>query len=250
MTSGWTRWVFEQFGFDHQLVFPPDFENGGLNAKFDVIVLPSGAIPGAVREGGGGGPGGGGELQSNDQTIPPEWRARMGSMNAKAIAELKTFAENGGHIIAIGDSAQNLLRPFGLPLESALTEPGPDGTLRRMPNTKFFVPGSVLKMKLLDSDLTGGLTDYVDCMFDNSPAFRWTTPTPPRGATVAVFDTDKPLRSGWAWGQEVLKDTIAAADVPLGKGRVVLFGPEVLFRGQPTQTFKLVFNAILRSGAK
>ncbi len=250
MTSGWTRWVFEQFGFDFQLVFPPDFEKGNLKDKFDVIVLPSGAIPGAVREGGGG-PGGGGEPQSNDQTIPAEWRARMGSMNAKAIAELKTFAENGGHIIAIGDSAQNLLRPFGLPLESALTELGPDGTARRLPNTKFYVPGSVLRIQLLlSSGLTRGLNDYVDSMFDNSPAFRWTTPTPPPDSTVAVFDTAKPLRSGWAWGQEILKDTIAIADVPLGKGRVVLFGPEVLFRGQPTQTFKLVFNAILRSGAK
>ena len=36
-------------------------------------------------------------------------------------------------------------------------------------------------------------------------------------------------------------------EVEYGKGRIVLFGFRVQFRGQPHNTFKFLFNAIYRS---
>jgi hypothetical protein len=51
------------------------------------------------------------------------------------------------------------------------------------------------------------------------------------------------LRSGWAWGVEKLDGAAAAVDLPYGKGRVILFGPEVALRGQTQGAFKLLFNA-------
>ena len=61
---------------------------------------------------------------------------------------------------------------------------------------------------------------------------------------VAWFDGKTPLRSGWAWGQEHLDGGIAIAEATVGKGRLVLCGPQILFRGQPHGTFKFLFNAI------
>jgi hypothetical protein len=70
-----------------------------------------------------------------------------------------------------------------------------------------------------------------------------------RGVRPLVwFDSEKPLRSGWAWGQHYLKGGVAAAEAPLGQGRVLLFGPEITFRAQPHGTFKLLFNAIYHPG--
>jgi hypothetical protein len=60
-----------------------------------------------------------------------------------------------------------------------------------------------------------------------------------------MFDTATPLHSGWAWGQQYLNGGVLALEAPLGKGRVVLFGPEILQRAQPHGTFKLLFNALL-----
>jgi hypothetical protein len=46
-----------------------------------------------------------------------------------------------------------------------------------------------------------------------------------------------------------LNGTAAAIDAPLGRGRVLVFGPEITYRAQPHGTFKFLFNAILYSRA-
>ena len=61
---------------------------------------------------------------------------------------------------------------------------------------------------------------------------------------VAWFDSNKPLRSGWAWGEGYLENGVAVIDAAAGKGKLFLFGPEITFRGQPHGTFKFLFNGI------
>jgi hypothetical protein len=65
---------------------------------------------------------------------------------------------------------------------------------------------------------------------------------------VGWFEGKKPLRSGWAWGQERLEDGVAIAEAKVGKGTLVLFGHEILFRAQSHGTFKLLFNGIMQAG--
>jgi hypothetical protein len=43
---------------------------------------------------------------------------------------------------------------------------------------------------------------------------------------------------------------VAVADVTLGRGRVLLFGPRITFRAQPHGTFKFLFNGIFYSKAE
>jgi hypothetical protein len=86
------------------------------------------------------------------------------------------------------------------------------------------------------------MRERADVFFDNSPVFRVTTA--PSIRVLASFETAAPLRSGWAWGQKYLAGGVAALEARLGKGKVVLYGPEILQRAQPHGTFKLLFNAI------
>jgi len=68
-----------------------------------------------------------------------------------------------------------------------------------------------------------------------------------RGVTpIAWFDSPAPLRSGWAWGQHYLDGGVAIAEARVGKGRLLLCGPEITFRAQPHGTFKFLFNALRR----
>jgi hypothetical protein len=251
MPSGWVRWLLERYEFPFEVVFSPQLDTGALRAKYDVIIFVDGAIPerdGTQQTGGGGG-GGGGTLDT--ATVPLEWRARMGRVTvAKTVPQLRRFLEEGGTIITVGTST-NLAKHLDLPITSALVEQR-DGREQPLPREKYYVPGSVLEVRV-DSTVpvAHGMPSRVDVFFDDSPAFRLGSNAAARGVQrIAWFDTETPLRSGWAWGQQYLKDATAMAQAQVGRGTLYLFGPEITFRAQPHGTFKLLFNGILLGGAR
>jgi hypothetical protein len=149
--------------------------------------------------------------------------------------------QDGGTVIAIGDSAANLASDLQLPVGNHLVENGAS-----LPRAKFFVPGSVLSARVdTTHPLAWGMRPRADVFFDNSPVFRLAEGAATAGVrAIAWFDSPAPLRSGWAWGQKYLEGGVIAIEARIGKGRVVLYGPEILQRAQPHGTFKLLFNAI------
>ena len=66
---------------------------------------------------------------------------------------------------------------------------------------------------------------------------------------VAWYEGKNSLRSGWAWGQEHLDGGLAIIDANVGGGRLVMAGPQILFRAQPHGTFKFLFNAVVAAGS-
>jgi zinc carboxypeptidase len=254
MPSGWTRWLLEQYEFPFTVVYPPTLDAGDLASKFDVLIFVDGGIP--AREGGGGGGRGGGGggfgATPDPQSIPAEFRERLGSVTvARTVPQLRQFLEAGGAILTIGSST-SLGYNAGLPLANALMEKQQDGAERPLPREKFYVPGSVLQVRVDNTDpLAYGMAERLDVFFDNSPVFRLRPEALMKGVKpVAWFDSDKPLRSGWAWGQKYLQDGVAVAEAKVGKGKLFLFGPEIAFRGQPHGTFKFLFNGIYYGGAE
>jgi hypothetical protein len=247
MPSGWVRWLLERYEFPHEVVFAPQLDTGALRAKYDVIIFVDGAIP--ERDGAQQGGFGGGSLDT--ATVPAEWRARMGRVSvAKTVPQLRRFLEEGGTVLTIGSST-SLAKHLGLPITSALVEQR-EGREQALPREKYYVPGSVLQVRV-DSTLpiAHGMPSRVDVFFDDSPAFRLGTDAATRGIRrIAWFDTDAPLRSGWAWGQQYLEDATAMAQAQVGRGTLYLFGPEITFRAQPHGTFKLLFNGILLGGGR
>ena len=134
-----------------------------------------------------------------------------------------------------------------MPISDALV----DAQGRALPNDKFYVPGSVLKVRMDNTQpLAHGMSEYTDFFFDNSPSFKLGADAEAKGVRkVGWYDTKQPLRSGWAWGQETLENTVAVAEASVGAGKLFVFGPEILFRAQPHGTFKLLFNGIYYGSA-
>ncbi|MBL0171225.1 MAG: peptidase [Gemmatimonadaceae bacterium] len=243
MPSGWTRWILEQFDFPFARVFAPALDAGSLNASYDLLVFPTGAIPG---ERGGRGGGGGGLAEAMPANLPAEFAGQPGRITPdRTIPKLREFVENGGTIVAIGSSAANLAAAFKLPIENKLAENGTP-----LPRTKFYVPGSLLTARVdISNPYAQGVTERVDMFFDDSPAFALGPQAAAAGVTrIAWFDSKASLHSGWAWGQEYLENGAAAVEAKIGKGRVLLFGPEILQRAQPHGTFRFLFNTIQLSG--
>lgn len=46
-------------------------------------------------------------------------------------------------------------------------------------------------------------------------------------------------------GEKRIEGKVAAVSVPFGEGRIVLIGFRCQFRGQPENTFPLLFNSLL-----
>jgi hypothetical protein len=240
--SGWTRWLLEQFEFPFERVFPPALDAGNLGVAYDVLIFPAGAIPSRTSGRGGTGGRGGGPAATD---VPAEYRSQLGRVTHEAtVPRLRQFIEGGGTVIAIGESAMNLAEALQLPVGNHLAENGAP-----LPRAKYFVPGSVLSVRVdATHPIAAGMSTRADVFFDNSPVFALGPGAAAAGIrTIASFDSPTPLRSGWAWGQKYLDGGIAALEAPLGKGRVLLFGPEILQRAQPHGTFKLLFNAMMGS---
>jgi len=253
MPSGWTRWVFEQYEFPFEVVFPQTLDAGNLSAKYDVLVFVDGAIPErdpSMGPGQAGGGAGGFGAQPAADSVPAEFRGWLGRVTvAKTVPELKKFVENGGTVLTIGSST-SLGQHLGLPIRDALVETV-NGVSRPLPREKYYVPGSILEARVDNTHpLAYGMPPHAMVFYDESPAFRLQPEAAMKGVRpIAWYETPTPLRSGWAWGQQYLDQAVSIVEAPVGKGHVVLFGNEVLWRAQPHGTFKLFFNGIYYGGA-
>ncbi len=241
MPSGWVRWMFErQFEFtSFEVVYPPQLDAGNLRSKYDVIIF-MGGIPRVDGQAGRGGSSG------QPANLPPEWADKVGAVTiAKTIPVLRQFVEEGGTIVAVSD-AVNIAYHFKLPLADQMVERTAAGSLRPLPSEKYFVPGSLVTASVNNTNpLAYGMPDRVDVFFNRSPVFKLQDDSAAKGVNVvAWYPNDKPVHSGWGWGQALLKDGIAAAEVPMGKGKLFLLCPEVTFRGESHGTFPFFFNAI------
>jgi hypothetical protein len=241
ITSGWMQWVVEQFEFPYTLVYAPELDAGGLNAKYDVLLFVDGAIPGGDSRYGGGGRGGGG--LPTPAEVPEKYRKMLGRITAeKTLPQVQAFVQAGGTAIAIGGSTR--LGEYLKLTENPLVQPGKDGKPQALPSSKFYIPGSIVSARVDNKDPLGyGFGDQVDLFFDSSPVFRITAPSQAR--PVSWFEGADPLLSGWAWGQKALDGTTGIVDASYGAGKVFLMGPEVAMRGQAYGSFKFVFNGLM-----
>ena len=235
-SSGWIRWLLERYEFPFEVVYAQDLEEERLADRFDVLILSDEARLDAARA----------TVEPSPDRLPAEYRRRTGTITtARTLPRLHAFVEGGGTLLAIG-GATAIGAALGLPLSSALVD-GRDGV--PLSAERYDVPGSVLRVRVDNRTPLGyGFTPDVDVFFDNSPVFRL---LPARGGPdpVAWFDSPTPLRSGWARGQGYLRNGVAVVDAPLGRGRVLLFGPRIAFRAQSHGTFKFLFNGIHSAAA-
>jgi len=241
--SGWVRWLMEQYHFPYEQIYAPDIDAGNLKNKYDVLVFVTRAIP-AV--GGDAVERGGGERAPKPEEVPAGFRKMLGRVTPeKSIPQLKAFMEAGGNIVALGSST-NLAYHLGLPVHNELVEKNSNGQERPLSGTKYYIPGSILRANIDPAQPAAwGMDTEADVDFDNSPVFKLDANAAEKGVKpIAWFTTDKPLRSGWAWGQAYLKDGVAGFVAPVGTGKLYAFGPDITFRGQSHGTFKLLFNQL------
>ncbi len=230
MDEGWTRFLLEQFAFPYKSVKDAEIQSGGLNANFDVIILPhdtTAMITGEDEEPRPGRP---------PTAYPPEYMSGIGDEGTEA---LKDFVENGGTLIALGGATNFAIDKFELNVRNVV-----DG----IDHKEFYSPGSTLKVTIDNSHpLAYGMPSKGLALFWENSAFEI---TPSRGndryeTIVRYIDRDI-LQSGWLIGEKHLANKAAMVSAKLGDGSVVLIGFRTQHRAQTHGTFKLLFNALLQ----
>jgi hypothetical protein len=228
MDEGWTRWLLEQYAFELVSVTDEDIRAGDLSG-FDAIILPS-DDPASMLHGHPPG------------TMPDEYTRGLGVEGALS---LKSYVEQGGTVVALDQASGFAIDQFGLPVRDVV---------RDVPETDFFIPGTLIA---IDNDtshpLARGMQEEGAAFFVRSRSFEIVAPATanertapaPQVDVVTRYANDGLVLSGWALGEErYLAGRPAVVRTAVGEGDVVLIGFRAQMRGQPRNTFKLLFNAL------
>jgi hypothetical protein len=231
--EGWIRWLFEQFEFPFQNVHDAEIRAGELNRNYDVLVIPAMDTSTIVE---GFKPG----------RMPPQY---AGGITENGVRNIKAFVEAGGTLVLVNDSTLFGIEKLGLPLTDLLKGMRSErqwDTVSEAKPAQFACPGSVLRMQFDPKHpVAFGMPEDAPGVCTSSLAFRLNPTFDGRTIdTIAKYPGGSLLMSGYLKGEQLIQNTVAAADVPLGKGRVVMLGFGVAQRGQPHGTFKLLFNSL------
>jgi hypothetical protein len=225
MDEGWTRWIFDSHRVPFTSVVDRDLRAGGLNARFDAIIIPDQAAAQITR--------------GLPSAYPDSLRGGLGEAGTRALVE---FVELGGTVLAFNDASLFAVQAFKLPVKNVL---------EGVRNTEFYAPGSILAAVMnRSSPVTRGVTAPVlGVWFEDSPAFEITDASKAT-AVLSYPASGDPLLSGWLLGGTLLNGKAAMVEAPVGKGKVVLYGFRPQYRGQTNATLPLIWDAIGRSTAQ
>ncbi len=232
--EGWTRWILDSNKISYGVLGDKELRAGitvykpsaGVTVKYYTILVPdqpARTLLEGYRKG----------------AMPPEL---TGGLGPEGVKNLRYFVETGGTLIFLNRASNFAIEQFKLPLRNVVGG---------LPRTDFYVPGSILRIKLDTSHpLAKGMPEETIAWAEDSPVFEVTndpnSSVPAANVhVVASYPADKdPLLSGWLLGGDLIRGKAALVEVTMGKGRVILFGFRPQYRAQSLATYPLFFNAL------
>jgi len=215
--EGWTRWIFDQYGVPYGTVHNAEI-NGDALEGFTSLLLAS--IPAEVLRDGW-----------EQDSLPAEF---TGGLNADGVDALRRFVERGGTLVAFDRSVEWVVEELGLPVRNLLSD---------LEEEVYAAPGSLVRLELdAHHEIGARMPQAAAAWLQGGQAFEPAQDA--RVRVVARYAGEEVLLSGWLQGEEHLAGRPAIVDVPLGEGRVILFGIRPQYRGQSLATLPLLFDAL------
>ena len=239
---GWYRLTFDKFGIPYDLIYKERVDKGNLRNDYDVIIMPT--------------------QQANRQAIFAPRAARpvpylktdkfkflgmygespdiSGGMGGEGVDAFAKFLDAGGTLICTGEAVQ-------FPTEMGLARTvDATGTTSR----EFYAPRPIINAEIVktDSPVFYGYTDkIIPVKYLGGPLMS--VGPPDREAVLARYPGgESNVLSGLMRGADEIRDSPFAIEVPggfTGKGRVLLFSNNPIYRWQNHGEFNMVFNSIL-----
>ncbi|MGA2264565.1 MAG: hypothetical protein ABSH28_24425, partial [Acidobacteriota bacterium] len=237
---GWVRYAFDKFEIPYDLIYKERAKQGNLHASYDVILIPNqgrnakGLVwdldpksePQAYKK----------SDQYKSLGMYGESDDTTGGMGMKGVGEFHMFAGDGGVLITLGQASF-------FPPEFGPTRKIDAGTT----SPQFYAPGPIILADVLKPmhPIFYGYTEArMPVRWANGPLLR--VPEEDRGQTLMQYPGgDANVLSGLMKGANEIRNRPAIVDVPVGKGRVVLFAGNPCYRRQNYGEFNMLFNALL-----
>lgn len=237
---GWVRYAFDKFEIPYDLIYKERVRQGNLRGAYDVIVIGSQGNSGksivydiAPR----GKPFAytktdqyknlGMYGQSDDIT---------GGMGLEGVVEFQKFLDGGGVLMTLGVASY-------FPPEFGLTR-----TINASrPSAQFYAPRPIVQAEVVrpEHPIFYGYTDKImPTKYTNGPLLQ--VPQDEQEHVVMRYPGgDSSVMSGVMRGANEIRNRPAIVDVPVGKGRVLLYATNPVYRWQNHGEFNMVFNALL-----
>ena len=241
--TGWVRFTFDRFGVPYDLIYKERVRRGALRTDYDVIVLPSQNLnrqavfqPAAARP----------VAYMKDAKYKflgmyGESPDITGGFGGEGVDAFVRFLDDGGTLIAMGNAAR-----FPAELGLARTVDSSASV-----SAQFYAPRPLVQAEILrpDHPVFHGYADKViPIKFIQGQPLLSVGETD-RGSVLGRYvGGDAGVLSGLMRGADEIRERPFAIDVPggfRGKGRVILFANNPIYRWQNHGEFNMVFNAVL-----
>lgn len=224
MDEGWTRWVFEGWGVPFDTVKDAQMRAGNLNRRYDVLVVPDISY----RQ----------MTQGLDARRSPAEFA--GGLGERGVAALQQFVRAGGTLVLLNASSEFGIRELDVPVRNITDEQQANDPAR------WYAPGSLLRVRwAAGHPVTRGMPEESAIYYGRSPVFEM-VPGAQGVTALATYPERDVLLSGYAQGEDRIAGRAALVEAQYGQGRVLMFGFRPQHRGQPHDTFRVLFNALYR----
>lgn len=238
---GWVRFTFDQYRVPYDLIFKEQVLAGGLKDKYDLILIPTQArnskalvtdIPKSKTP------------LAYTKTAEFKFLGEYGSsdditggMGVKGVGEFQKFVESGGLLVTLGASSS-------LPSDFGIT-PKIDTTA---PTAKLYAPGPIVEATITQPTnpiFYGYSTPTVPVRYANGPLFRLDAEQDKSDVLMRYPGGDKSVLSGLFNGADEIKGRAAIVRTAVGKGQIILFTTNPIWRWQNVGEFRMMFNTIL-----
>ena len=158
-------------------------------------------------------------------------------MGGTGVAEFQKFVEAGGLLVTLGASS-SFPPDFGLTPTIDTSSPG----------GHFYAPGPIVQADIVQpaNPIFYGYSDKtVAVRYANGPLLRMSAEMDKNDVLMRFPGGESSVLSGLFNGPDDIKGRAAVAAVPVGKGEIVLFMTNPVWRWQNLGEYRMVFNAIM-----
>jgi hypothetical protein len=248
---GWVRLAFDRFEIPYDLIHKDHARAGNLRAKYDVIVVPHQGTTGKSV------------VYEQPKLSKPlaykknerfttfgfytETDDTRGGMGLEGAAEFDRFVREGGVLVTLG-IASAFPVDFGI-AKGVDTQPPPQG---------FYAPGPYVQSEILIPThpvMWGYTGKTLPVRYAGGPLLQAGPPaefaafagsSPERPQVVARFQGgDAGVLSGLLRGADQIRNRPMIVDTRNGKGRVILFANNPIYRWQTFGEHQMLFNTLL-----